>query len=160
MIPFDSKLPAVGTTIFTVMSRLAADVGAINLSQGFPDFDCDPALVDAVAEHMRRGQNQRADAGRPAAAKRDRGKVQMVLRAPLRPRDRSDGDVRRHGGNLRCRCRVRWSGDEVVVFEPCYDSYVPAIELSGGTPVFVRCNFQTIRSTGTRSGALSPHGRG
>ncbi len=60
MIPFDSKLPAVGTTIFTVMSRLAADVGAINLSQGFPDFDCDPALVDAVAEHMRSGQNQYA----------------------------------------------------------------------------------------------------
>ena len=55
-----SKLPSVGTTIFTVMSRLAADVGAINLSQGFPDFDCDPALVDAVAQHMRAGRNQYA----------------------------------------------------------------------------------------------------
>src|SRR5215207_11411349 len=55
-----SKLPAVGTTIFTVMSRLAADVGAINLSQVFPDFDCDPALVDAVARHMREGRNQYA----------------------------------------------------------------------------------------------------
>ena len=56
----DSKLPSVGTTIFTVMSRLAADVGAINLSQGFPDFDCDPALVDAVTQHMRAGRNQYA----------------------------------------------------------------------------------------------------
>ena len=55
-----SKLPSVGTTIFTVMSRLAADLGAINLSQGFPDFDCDPALVDAVARHMRAGRNQYA----------------------------------------------------------------------------------------------------
>src|SRR6476660_1090418 len=55
-----SKLPSVGTTIFTVMSKLAADVGAINLSQGFPDFDCDPALVDAVARHMREGRNQYA----------------------------------------------------------------------------------------------------
>ncbi len=60
MIRVETKLPAVGTTIFTVMSRLAAEVGAINLSQGFPDFDCDPALVDAVAAHMRSGQNQYA----------------------------------------------------------------------------------------------------
>ena len=59
-VRIDSKLPAVGTTIFTVMSRMAADLGAINLSQGFPDFDCDPALVDAVARHMRAGQNQYA----------------------------------------------------------------------------------------------------
>src|SRR3982750_607490 len=57
---FTSKLPDVGTTIFSVMSKLAADLGAINLSQGFPDFDCDPALVDAVARHMREGRNQYA----------------------------------------------------------------------------------------------------
>src|SRR5215217_6462917 len=57
---FASKLPSVGTTIFTVMSKLSADVGAINLSQGFPDFDCDPALVEAVARHMREGRNQYA----------------------------------------------------------------------------------------------------
>ena len=56
----ESKLPHVGTTIFTVMSKLAADVGAINLSQGFPDFDCDPALVESVARHMREGRNQYA----------------------------------------------------------------------------------------------------
>ena len=68
------------------MSRLAADVGAINLSQGFPDFDCDPALVDAVAEHMRRGQNQYAPM-QGVLRLRDaiRGEVPTVLRAPLRP---------------------------------------------------------------------------
>src|ERR1051325_8864701 len=55
-----SKLPSVGTTIFTVMSKLAADLGAINLSQGFPDFDCDPELVDAVARHMRARSNPHA----------------------------------------------------------------------------------------------------
>src|SRR6476646_8937584 len=55
-----SKLPSVGTTIFTVMSRLASDLGAINLWQGFPDFDCDPELVEAVARHMRAGRNQYA----------------------------------------------------------------------------------------------------
>src|SRR5437762_11287488 len=55
-----SKLPSVGTTIFTVMSKLATDLGAINLSQGFPDFDCDPALIDAVARYMREGGNQYA----------------------------------------------------------------------------------------------------
>src|SRR2546430_14552343 len=57
---FASKLPSVGTTIFTVMSKLAADLGAINLSQGFPDFDCDPALIEAVARHLREGRNQYA----------------------------------------------------------------------------------------------------
>jgi len=59
-VRLQSKLPAVGTTIFTVMSRLASDLGAINLSQGFPDFDCDPELVEAVARHMRAGRNQYA----------------------------------------------------------------------------------------------------
>ena len=60
MIKLQSRLPGVGTTIFTVMSKLAADVGAINLSQGFPDFDCDPELVELVARHMREGRNQYA----------------------------------------------------------------------------------------------------
>src|SRR5918993_2353301 len=59
-VRLDSKLPAVGTTIFTMMSRMAAELGAINLSQGFPDFDCDPELVEAVARHMRAGRNQYA----------------------------------------------------------------------------------------------------
>src|SRR4026209_1876955 len=59
-VRLQSKLPTVGTTIFTVMSRLASDLGAVNLGQGFPDFDCDPELIETVAKHMRDGRNQYA----------------------------------------------------------------------------------------------------
>jgi methionine transaminase len=142
MIEIDSKLPSVGTTIFTVMSRLAADLGAINLSQGFPDFDCDPELVDAVARHMRSGRNQYAP-------------MQGVL--PLREAIAAKYEAfygRRYdpetevtvtsGGTeaiFDAVAAVVSSGDEAIVLEPCYDSYVPAIELSGGTPVVVSLTF-------------------
>ena len=138
----DSKLPSVGTTIFTVMSRLAAELGAINLSQGFPDFDCDPELVEAVARHMRAGHNQYAP-------------MQGVL--PLREAisakyrhfyGRSydpDTEVTVTSGGTEAIfdavAAVVHPGDEVIVLEPCYDSYVPAIELSGGTPVVVSLRF-------------------
>jgi methionine aminotransferase len=130
-----SRLPDVGTTIFTVMSRLAADLGAINLSQGFPDFDCDPALVDAVARHMREGRNQYAP-------------MQGVL--PLREAIAAKYEVlygRRYdpeseitvtsGGTeaiFDAVAAVVHPGDEVIVLEPCYDSYVPAAVLNGGVP--------------------------
>jgi methionine transaminase len=142
MITLGSKLPSVGTTIFTVMSRLAADLGAINLSQGFPDFDCDPALVDAVAEHMRSGKNQYAP-------------MQGVLRlreaiaakyawAYGRQYDPESEVTVTSGGTEAIFDAVAATirpGDEVIVLEPCYDSYVPAIELSGGTPVFVALQY-------------------
>ena len=137
-ITLQSKLPSVGTTIFTVMSRLAAELGAINLSQGFPDFDCDPALVDAVARHMREGRNQYAP-------------MQGVL--PLREaiaakyehfhgrRYDPDTEVTVTSGGTEAIfdavAAVVHPGDEAIVLEPCYDSYVPAIELSGGVPVVV-----------------------
>jgi methionine aminotransferase len=142
MITIDSKLPSVGTTIFTVMSRLASDLGAINLSQGFPDFDCDPELVDAVARHMRAGRNQYAP-------------MQGVL--PLREaiankyeafhgrRYDPETEVTVTSGGTEALfdavAAVVRPGDEVIVLEPCYDSYVPAIELSGGTPVVVSLTF-------------------
>ncbi len=138
----ESKLPSVGTTIFTVMSRLAAELGAINLSQGFPDFDCDPELIDAVARHMRAGRNQYAP-------------MQGVL--PLREAIAAKYEYfcgRRYdpetevtvtsGGTEAIFDAVAatvHAGDEVIVLEPCYDSYVPAIELSGGTPVVVSLSF-------------------
>ena len=138
----DSKLPSVGTTIFAVMSRLAADVGAINLSQGFPDFDCDPALIDAVARHMRAGRNQYAP-------------MQGVL--PLREaisakyehfhgrRYDPDTEVTVTSGGTEAIfdavAAVVRPGDEVIVLEPCYDSYVPAIELNGGVAVPVTLRF-------------------
>jgi methionine aminotransferase len=137
----DSKLPSVGTTIFTVMSRMATELGAINLSQGFPDFDCDPELIETVARHMRSGRNQYAP-------------MQGVL--PLREAiaakyehyygRRYDPDMEvtvTSGGTeaiFDAVAAVVRAGDEVIVLEPCYDSYVPAIELSGGIPVVVSMN--------------------
>jgi methionine transaminase len=134
----DSRLPAVGTTIFTVMSKLAADSGAINLSQGFPDFDCDPALVEAVAHHMRGGRNQYAPMqGVPALRAAIAAKYEAFHRRHYDP----DSEVTVTSGGTEAIfdavAAVVQPGDEVIVLEPCYDSYVPAIELNGAIPVVV-----------------------
>jgi methionine aminotransferase len=137
-----SKLPNVGTTIFTVMSKLAADLGAINLSQGYPDFDCDPALVEAVARHMRAGRNQYAPMpGVPALRQAIAAKYNQLYGSNY------DGDSEitvSSGGTsaiyAAVTCAIR-PGDEVIVFEPAYDSYLPAIELSGGTPVVISLRY-------------------
>jgi methionine aminotransferase len=133
-----SKLPNVGTTIFTVMSKLAADLGAINLSQGFPDFDCDPALVDAVAKHMREGRNQYAPMqGVPALRQAIAAKFTELYGASYDP----DTEVTVTSGGTEAIfdavAAVIRPGDEVLVFEPCYDSYVPAVEINGGKAVVV-----------------------
>jgi methionine aminotransferase len=133
-----SRLPNVGTTIFTVMSKLATDVGAINLSQGFPDFDPDPALLDAVAKHMRDGRNQYAPMqGVPALRAAIAAKYEHFHGRRYDP----DTEVTVTSGGTEAifdavTC-VAGPGDEVIVLEPCYDCYVPAIELSGATPVVV-----------------------
>ena len=142
MIPIDSKLPSVGTTIFTVMSRLAADLGAINLSQGFPDFDCDPDLVDAVAHHMRSGRNQYAPMqGVPALREAIAAKYESFYGHRYDP----DTEVTVTSGGTEALfdaiAAVVHPGDEVMVFEPCYDSYVPAVELCGGIPVVISLTF-------------------
>ena len=138
MIRVETKLPAVGTTIFTVMSRLAAEVGAINLSQGFPDFDCDPALIDAVAGHMRRGQNQYAPM---QGVLRLREAIAAKFAAAGGRHYDADTEVTVTSGATEAIfdavAAIVRPGDEVIVLEPCYDSYAPAIELSGATPVFV-----------------------
>jgi len=137
-----SKLPDVGTTIFTVMSKLAAEVGAINLSQGFPDFDCDPRLVEAVAHHMRAGRNQYAPMqGVPAL----REAIAAMYEASYGRRYDPETEVTVTSGATEAIfdavCASVQPGDEVIVFEPCYDSYVPAIELSGARPVVVSLQF-------------------
>lgn len=141
-MPLHSKLPSVGTTIFTVMSKLAADTGAINLSQGFPDFDCDPALVDAVARHMREGRNQYAPMqGVPVLRQAIAAKFRALHDAPYDP----DTEVTVTSGGTEAIfdavAAVVHPGDEVIVFEPCYDSYVPAIEVSGGKAVVVSLRY-------------------
>jgi methionine aminotransferase len=141
-----SKLPNVGTTIFTVMSKLAADLGAINLSQGYPDFDCDPALVEAVTRHMRAGRNQYAPMpGVPVLRQAIAAKYNELYGSSY------DGDTEitvSSGGTSAIysavTCAVR-PGDEVIVFEPVYDSSVPAIQLSGGTPVIISLRYPDYR---------------
>src|SRR5512145_2119320 len=138
MIHLDSKLPTVGTTIFTVMSRLAAELGAINLSQGFPDFDCDPALVDAVAAHMRSGRNQYAPM---QGVLRLREAIAAKYERWHGRRYDPEAEITITSGGTEAIfdavAAVVHAGDEAIVLEPCYDSYVPAIELSGGRPVVV-----------------------
>jgi methionine aminotransferase len=133
-----SKLPGVGTTIFTVMSRLAQECGAINLSQGFPDFQPPQRLVDLVAEKMRGGVNQYAPmAGWPALLEAIGDKVRDLYGCEV------DGQACvtvTSGATEALFCAVHAvvrPGDEVIVLEPAYDSYEPAIELAGGRTIRV-----------------------
>lgn len=133
-----SKLPNVGTTIFTRMSQLAMEAGALNLSQGFPDFDGPQALRDAVGRHIAAGHNQYAPmTGLPAlreqvAAKIARSYGRMVS---------ADSEVTIvPGATQGIFCAIQaliQPGDEVIVFDPCYDSYEPSVELAGGRCVHV-----------------------
>ncbi|NKI69898.1 aminotransferase class I/II-fold pyridoxal phosphate-dependent enzyme [Collimonas pratensis] len=134
-----SKLPRVGTTIFTVMSTLASEKKAVNLGQGFPDFNCDPALVDAVSSAMQDGFNQYPPmAGVPALRQAIASKIEAIY--GYRYDAASDITVTAgatQGLLTAIMCAVH-PGDEVIVIEPAYDSYVPAIELAGGKPVLVQ----------------------
>lgn len=143
---FSSKLPAIGVSIFSVMTRLANEHGAINLSQGFPDFDCDPALVEAVARAMRAGHNQYppmpgVQALRDAIA----AKVRHCYGAAVDPATEIQVTCGATEALYSTLTAFVKAGDEVVLFEPCYDSYVPAILLSGGTPVFVGLRYPDYR---------------
>ena len=133
-----SRLPKVGTTIFTVMSTLAQQHGAVNLGQGFPDFECDPALPGHVGDAMREGLNQYpAMAGVPAL----RQAVSAKIEALYGHRCDADSEITITAGATQAiltavLCCVH-PGDEVIVLEPCFDSYTPNIELAGGVVVRV-----------------------
>ncbi len=141
-----SKLPSTGVSIFAEMTRLAQEHQAINLAQGFPDFDCDPALVEAVARRMREGHNQYA----PMAGV-------LPLRQAL-----SEKMARLHGHRydpdtemtvtsgatealFSTLAALVHPGDEVLLFQPAYDSYAPAVQLAGGTPVFATLRYPDYR---------------
>ena len=134
-----SRLPNVGTTIFTVMSALAAEKGAVNLGQGFPDFDCDPALIEAVTQAMASGFNQYPPmTGVPALREAIAAKVARIYGHTYDPNTEitvTAGATQAILTSILCSVHP---GDEVVVIEPVYDSYVPSIELAGGKPVFVQ----------------------
>ncbi|HJV87065.1 MAG TPA: pyridoxal phosphate-dependent aminotransferase [Noviherbaspirillum sp.] len=134
-----SRLPNVGTTIFTVMSALAVEKGAVNLGQGFPDFDCDPALVDAVTSAMKGGLNQYPPmTGVPALREAIASKIARLYGHSYDPATEITVTAGATQAILTAiLCSVH-PGDEVVIIEPVYDSYVPSIELAGGKPVFVQ----------------------
>jgi methionine aminotransferase len=137
-IPLRSKLPNTGVTIFTTMSRLALEHGAINLSQGFPDFDCAPELVEAVARYMREGHNQYAPM--PGVIALREALARKIERLYGRRYDPATEITITSGATeaiFDTLTALVHPGDEVLLFQPAYDSYVPAIQLSGGTPVFV-----------------------
>ncbi len=157
----DSRLPQVGTTIFTVMSALAQQLGAVNLGQGFPDFDCDPSLLAHVTDAMREGLNQYPPmTGVPVLRQRVAAKVEALYGR----RYDADTEITITAGATQAiltavLCCVH-PGDEVIVLEPCYDSYAPNIELAGGRVVRVPLTPGSFRPDFARiAAALSPRTR-
>ena len=156
-----SRLPQVGTTIFTVMSALAQQHGAVNLGQGFPDFDCDPKLLDAVDDAMRRGLNQYPPmTGVPALREAVAAKIEALYGRAYDPGSEITITAGATQAILTAILAIVHPGDEVIVLEPAYDSYEPNIVLAGGTAVHVpldpgsfRPNFAAIAA------ALSPRTR-
>jgi methionine aminotransferase len=143
---FPSRLPTVGTTIFTVMSRLAAECGAINLSQGFPDFSPDRSLLALVEKHLRSGANQYAPMAGVAPL---REAIALKVEALHGTRYDPEHEITVTAGGTQAiftaiACAVR-AGDEVLIFEPAYDCYAPAVELAGGTVVRCQLRFPDYR---------------
>ena len=159
--PLESKFPQLGTTIFTVMSALATETGAVNLGQGFPDFACDPALVAHVTAAMQEGLNQYPPmAGVMPLREAISAKVQALHGRHYSATDEITVTAGATQAILTAILAIVRPGDEVIVLEPCYDSYVPNIELAGGvavrvplTPGSFRPDFEAIAQ------ALSPKTR-
>lgn len=132
----NSKLPNVGTTIFTVMSALANKHGAINLSQGFPNYNPADRLQQLVTEHMRAGDNQYAPMpGLPLLRERIAAKMAALYGANIHP----EHEVTVTSGGTQALFTAIAAfvhpADEVILMEPCYDSYRPSVEVMGGVPV-------------------------
>lgn len=137
-----SKLPTVGTTIFTVMSQLATEHGAVNLGQGFPDFPMDKELTALVSKAMEADWNQYAPmAGLPILRQKIAEKVQGLYGTSIDP----DTDITITPGGTyaiyTALTAVLQPGDEVIVFEPAYDSYIPNIETNGAIPVRISLSY-------------------
>ena len=149
-----SRLPDVGTSIFTVMSKMALDYGAINLSQGFPDFMIDEKIISLVHKYMLEGHNQYAPMpGTPALRK---SIAEVILKTYGRQVD-PDTQITITSGATESTYSIIAAliapGDEVIIFDPSYDSYNPAVRLNGGVPVHINLNagdfsidWQTVRS--------------
>ncbi len=146
MISLQTKLPNVGTTIFTVMSALATEKNAVNLGQGFPDFDCDPRLVDAVTQAMQQGKNQYPPmTGVSVLREAVAAKIAALYQFSYDPGTEITITAGATQAILTIILAIVHPGDEVIVLEPCYDSYVPNIELAGGVTVRVPLTPGTFR---------------
>ena len=136
---FRSKLPRTGTTIFSEMSKLATQEKAINLSQGFPDFDGSSSLMDLVEQHLRSGHNQYAPMeGLMSLRERIAEKTENLYTAIYDPESEITVTAGATQAIFTAIGAMVSEGDEVIVFTPAYDCYAPAIELSGGKPVYVQ----------------------
>jgi methionine aminotransferase len=142
----DTKFPNIGTTIFTVMSALATEKNAVNLGQGFPDFDCDPKLVGCVNDAMTHGLNQYPPmAGVPALREAVADKIESLYHHRYDPTTEITITAGATQAILSIILAVVRAGDEVIVLEPCYDSYIPNIDMAGGVAVRVPLTPGTFR---------------
>ena len=158
---FPSKLPNVGTTIFTVMSALATEHKAVNLGQGFPDFECAPELVNAVTAAMQAGHNQYPPMpGIPALREAVAHKIEALHGRAYNPHTEITITAGATQAIITAILAIVHRGDEVIVLEPCYDSYVPNIELAGGKAVRVPLTPGTFRPDFAKiSAAITPRTR-
>jgi len=156
-----SRLPEVGTTIFTVMSALATEHKSVNLGQGFPDFACDPVLLDAVNQAMQQGHNQYPPmAGVLALREAVAEKLARLYGHSYRAADEITITAGATQAIISIVLAVVHPGDEVIVLEPCYDSYLPNIALAGGVAVRVPLTPGTFRPDFDKiAAALSPRTR-
>ena len=161
MITLKSKLPKVGTTIFTVMSALAVEKNAVNLGQGFPDFDCDPELLHAVTRAMQSGFNQYPPmAGVPMLREAVASKIASLYGHCYSANTEITITAGATQAIFTAILSVVHAGDEVIVLEPCYDSYVPNIELAGGIAVRVPLSPGSFRPDFARiAAAITPKTR-
>ncbi|MDX5321924.1 MAG: methionine aminotransferase [Bacteroidota bacterium] len=137
-----SKLPKVGTTIFSIMSGLANEHGALNMAQGFPDFACSPKLIDRVNHYMNAGLNQYAPMpGVLALREKIAQKTEELYSATYHPETEVTIVPGATLGIYAAISAVVKEGDEVIILEPAYDSYLPAVELNGGRPVFAELKY-------------------
>lgn len=139
MITLGSRLPEVGTSIFTVMSRMALEHGAINLSQGFPDFPVSQDLIELIYKNMKAGHNQYAPMpGIPVLRK---AIADLVAKTYHRPTDFETEVTVTAGGTESLFSTIAAlvkEGDEVIMFDPAYDSYDPSVRLNGGSPIHIK----------------------
>jgi methionine aminotransferase len=137
-----SRLPDISTSIFAIMSKMAADHSAINLSQGFPDFQVDPVLIDLIHKQMKAGHNQYAPMpGAPAL----RDIIAEVIFKTYNHQVNPETEITISAGATEALyasiAAFVHPGDEVIVFDPAYDSYNPTIRLNGGVPVHINLNY-------------------